>query len=137
MSTLQTNKNRGQIAIEFLLLVGLSFAIIIILMISVFYLSEDNTTRKTYTDLMDFGRSLQQELLLASNLEDGYIRPINIPLTVNGLDFNITTGTYNSTGYLILSYKATETFFVVPSVNGSFIKGKNIIRKMNNTLYIN
>jgi hypothetical protein len=128
-------KKNGQIAIEFLLIAGLAFFIIFTLLIAVYKISEDNNTIKTYVELKDFGYSLQKELLIASELEDGYKRKINIPVTLNGLDYNITI--FNSTKYtyMIITYKNVETYYSIPVTEGNFVKGINYITK-NETLRI-
>ncbi len=128
----------GQIAIEFLLLVGISIFLLILVLISISAMSERKIDEKTYYELDDFGTTLQQELLLASGMENGYIRPINIPVTVNGRNFNMTMGgAQNDTSYLIITYMTVDIYYSIPPVNGSFVKGNNIIRKINDTLYIN
>jgi len=134
MSTSQTN-NIGQVAMEFLLMTGFSIIMIIILLIVVLNISQSNAESRTYDDIRDFGQALQQELLLASELEDGYIRELDIPLTINSQQYNITI--YNSTKYtyMIITYMLQEIYYAVPPIEGEFKKGKTYLHK-NDTLYL-
>ena len=86
------SKKKSQIAIEFLILLAMSFFIIISFMIIIVSISKTNARIQSFSDIDDLGKSLQQEVMLASQLEDGYIRKINVPVTLNGLDYNISYG---------------------------------------------
>ena len=135
MSASQKN-NHGQIAMEFLLVAAMSIFTIITLLIIIVAISQSHTEARTYDDIIDLGRSLQKELLLASELEDGYVRELDVPTEINGEDYNITI--YNSTKftYMIITYLNQETFYAIPPIEGEFIEAKNYLRK-NGTLYLN
>jgi hypothetical protein len=125
----------GQIAIEFLLLIGLSIVIIVALLAAVYSISEYDSKTRTVKELDDLGASIQQELLLASSVEDGYSRRINIPETINNHHYNITLSTYNNHTFIILQYELAELYYQVPFVSGNITKGDNIITR-NKELYI-
>jgi hypothetical protein len=129
---------KGQIAIEFLLYIGIAFFVIIVLLASILAVSENNTKARTFSDVDDLGKALQQEFLLASQLEDGYTRRINLPVTINGLRYNVTLGQSNPTNsYLALGYENSELYYLIPPLVGNITLGNNILRKQNGTLYIN
>jgi hypothetical protein len=134
------NRN-GQIAIEFLLLIAMAFFIVITLMISVLSVSERNTKVKAYEQMDDLGKSLQQEFLLASQLEDGYTRRINLPLTLISQRYTATIGHSNYTNttnsYLLLDFDSVELFYAIPPVTGNITLGNNVLVKNNNTLRLN
>jgi hypothetical protein len=134
------NRN-GQIAIEFLLLIAMAFFIVLTLLISMLSISERNTKIKSYNEMDDLGKSLQQELLLASQLEDGYTRKINLPLKINGLQYTAFVGSSNytntSNSYLLLTFNSVELFYTLPHVTGNIYLGDNILVKSNNTLKFN
>lgn len=137
INTKNKHFKKSQIAIEFLLLAGTSIFILLLILISMYSLSKGKTDEKTYYELDDFGKSLQQEILLASELEDGYVRTMNIPMTLNGRNFNITTNqtsAYN--GYIKINYEVYEFYYAIPIVNGTFKKGMNTITKQNGVLSI-
>lgn len=134
-------KRNGQIAMEFLLTIAMAFFVILTLLISILVISERNTKMKTYQKMDDLGKALQQEFLLASQLEDGYTRRINLPMTLNGLEYTAIVGSSNYTttnsSYLLFTFSSTELFYAIPSVTGTIHLGNNILVKNNNTLRIN
>ena len=131
-------KHKAQIAIEFLLLISMAFFIVIALLASVLSVSEQNTKLKSYKEMDDLGKSLQQEFLLASEMEDGYTRKLNLPMTAAGKSYSAVIGQTNNTyGYLLLNYQGAELFYMIPKVNGTLILGNNILTKNNDTLRIN
>jgi hypothetical protein len=128
---------KAQIAIEFLLLIAIAFAVIMIMLIVLLSISENNKKTESYHDMVDLGNSLQQEFLLATELEDGYVRKINLPMTLNGLGYNVSIG--NATHqhyYLEISNKVTDIYYLIPPVNGTLALGTNYLKKNNNTLTI-
>jgi hypothetical protein len=140
-SIMKLIKYKGQIAIEFLLLIAMAFFIILTLLVSLLSISERNTKMKAYQEMDDLGKSLQQEFLLASQLEDGYTRRINLPLTMSGVQYTAIIGSSNHTNttnsYLLLTFESTEIFYALPPIIGNLTLGNNILIKNNNTLRIN
>ena len=131
-------KKKAQVTIEFLLLIAMAFAIVITFLIAILSVSASSTKTKSYYDMEDLGGSLQQEFLLAAELEDGYTRKINLPLTLNGIRYNATVGETNHTyGYLVLGFDNAELFYLIPYVDGNITLGNNILTKNNGTLRIN
>jgi uncharacterized protein (UPF0333 family) len=135
--TKQCKNSKAQVAMEFMILMTLGVAILIILIIAVGSISKNKTDEKTYYELDDFGNSIQQELILAAELEDGYTRIINIPTSINGRKYNITTGSAGDyAGYLNIDYMTTTIYYPIPVVNGTLQKGYNKIRKENGSVFI-
>ena len=134
-------KHNGQIAIEFLLLIAVAFGVILTFLIAILSFSEGNTKMKAYQEMDDLGKALQQEFLLAAQLEDGYTRKINLPLTANGESYEINLGIANYTnvthGYILLTYRSNELFYLIPPVTGNITRGDNVLFKNNGTLRIN
>ena len=130
-------KHNGQIAIEFMLMIGMAFAVVIIFLASVLSVSKFNTETRTYEDIDDLGKALQQEFLLATQMEDGYTRVINLPITLNGLAYNVSTGRTGQEYYILLKYKETEIYYAIPPTIGNFTMGNNLLVKQNSTLRLN
>jgi len=131
-------KEKGQIAIEFLMYIGIAFFIIIVLLAAILAFSENNVRTRTYSDVDDLGKSLQQEFLLASKLEDGYTRKMNLPSTLNGKSYNISIGQSNPmNSYIVVGYEESELYYLIPPIIGNITLGNNVLRKVNGTLYLN
>ncbi|MGV8172273.1 MAG: hypothetical protein ACP5OA_06295 [Candidatus Woesearchaeota archaeon] len=129
---------KGQVAIEFLMLIVMAFIVVMTLLIATLAISENNSETKAYREMDDLGKALQQEFMLASQLEDGYVRKINLPLTFSGKEYHAIVGQSNPTnGYLVLQYEEKELYYLIPPVNGSITLGDNILVKQNGTLRIN
>ena len=134
-------KHNGQIAIEFLLLIGVAFFIVLVLLVVTFLVFESHSRAEGYEKIDDLGKTLQQEFILAAQMEDGYTRKINIPVTLDGMDYNATIGIGGSgnttNGYLLLQYETMEFYYLIPRVSGNISLGDNILRKNNSTLRMN
>lgn len=130
-------KKRGQVAIEFLILIAFSVSMLLFLIATVSKVSISKTDEKTYFDLDDLGKSVQQELLLATEVEDGYNRKINLPQTINGRNYAIDTETISSQiSYLNITYEEHLIFYHIPPINGTITKGINQITTFNGTIYV-
>ena len=68
---------RGQLSIEFLSLIAMGIFMSLAIILALLSLSADKTKEKTYYELNDLGRVLQEEILFAIDLEDGYIRELH------------------------------------------------------------
>jgi hypothetical protein len=134
-----SNRNNAQIAMEFLLLISLAFFIVIVFLAATYSVSKGNAQIQAHTTVDDLGKSLQQEFLLASGLEDGYTRKINLPMTVNGVEYSAFIGqTSPQNNYLLLSFEdSSELFYMIPPIIGNISLGDNVLRKINGTLRLN
>lgn len=120
-----------------MLLTGIAIVLLITLIAAIATIGADRLDQKTYYELIDISRSIQQELLFAAELRDGYTRTIVIPESINGNRFEITTGSTSATNsYFIVTFKEQELIYIIPPVNGSLATGINHINKKNNTIHI-
>ncbi len=80
----------------------------------------------------DFGRSIQEEIILASEVHEGYERTIELPENVNEIKYNVSlTG-----NYLIVSYKDGDIAYPLPEVSGSISKGTVTIQNIDGNVQI-
>lgn len=135
---------KAQIAIEFLLLLTVAVGIIITLLVSFLYVSQTNSKIQTFQELEDLGQSLQQEFFLAAELEDGYTRKLNIPMTLSDTrptSYNLkivqANKSFTNYSYLVITYSNQEIFYPIPPVSGELYLGNNILTKNNNVLRLN
>ncbi len=129
---------RAQVSIEFILLGVMGFFFLFVVIGAIMVFSADKTKQNTFDELTDLGKSLQQEFLLASKVQNGYQREFSIPETINNLDYSIVIGNSSSSnGYMSLIFSNQEIFYIIPVVNGTMQKGLNVLTKQNNTLQLN
>ena len=129
---------KAQIAMEFIFLSLLGFFILFTVIIALGTFAAQKTTEKTNIEAEDLGRSLQQELIISADLEEGYQRKFFIPDNINNKNISVNNGiTSKNTGYITISYENRELYYEVPPLTGTIQIGTNTIKKSNDTLYIN
>lgn len=126
---------KSQIAIEFMLVLGMA---IFIAMVFLAIISSDIKTmnqEKEYYSVRDFGQGLQQEFITASDVKDGYHRKIFLPQKIQGFDYSVSNT--ESSLFLFSSQSKVEHFFLIPAINGTLEKGYNVITKSGGIVYVN
>jgi hypothetical protein len=123
---------RAQFVIEF------SMILAVVVVIGMLYLAiatsilTDTSEQQRLFVLNDVGYGIQDEMLLAASVSDGYERTILVPVRADRFDYQIvdsnTTITLTS-GVLSITYD-------LPLHSGTFVKGNNVIRK-NGILQVN
>lgn len=120
------------------MMLAMSFAMLFTFAIVIMSISTQKNEQKTYEELNDLGLSLQQEFLLASELEDGYTRLIYVPIQLNGLPYVITNGnSLDAEGYLDISFADVGLTYNIPKLNGTIQKGNNLLVKTDGWLVLN
>ncbi|MBN1175432.1 hypothetical protein JXA48_02195 [Candidatus Woesearchaeota archaeon] len=128
---------KAQVSIEFIILLTMSVFMIITFMIAIKHVSDQKLLKKTLNELDDLGKSVQQELMLASQLNDGYVREIYIPARLYGVDYSLNTSAVSGTVmYLNIYYEGVELFYLIPYIQGDVKTGLNTISKNNNTVMV-
>lgn len=118
---------------EFMIMIGLAMIVIIAFASIIYYLTYEYSEQKNIERLTDLGYSLQNELILASEVEYGYERTIEIPDKVGVADYSIGA----AANAIVITYRGSEKLFLIPNVTGSFSKGTNTIHKLDaNTIII-
>jgi len=128
----RTNVN-GQIAIEFILMISMAFLLGVLYLATsselVFRFSED----QRLAVLNDVGYTVQDELILATTVEDGYSRNFTLPEKADRFPYTITN---DATSITLVSGTLTITYDI-PTITGAFVKGSNRIVKTNTGLGVN
>lgn len=128
---------KGQIAIEFTILLFMSAFIVLVLLVSIKSISNNKLRSKALNELDDLGKSLQKELVLASELEPGYSRELYVPYNLYGKDFELNLSNVSSTiKYLDFYYEDRDLFYAVPVVQGDIKKGYNKINNIEGELFL-
>ena len=125
--------SKAQISAEFFVLLGLAFLIAIAFEFASLDQLNDFRIKKENEAVKDLGLKLQQELLIAATVEDGYARTFTIPDTLDRINYTLTTK--NST---ITVESAHGRFIVsIPKAVGNVSRGANTINKTGGVIYIN
>lgn len=124
---------KSQGSLEFLILIGAVAFFISIFFIVLSEKSAYQNKEKINDEVKNTAFLIQNEINLASMSSDGYTRIFKINSDINGEDYsaNLTSG--------MVYIKTSKNSIAVPvsSVNGYVIKGENIIKKINGSVYLN
>lgn len=124
--------SKSQISAEFLILAGFSLFIAVAFAIASLDQLSDFRLQKENEAIKDVALKLQRELLMASTVEDGYIRTFSIPDKINEINYTLTT--LNST----ITVKSKNSLYTVaiPKIVGRLGKGSNTINKTGGVIYV-
>lgn len=125
--------SKAQISAEFFVFLGLAFLIAIAFEIASLDQLNDFRIQKESEAVKDLAFKLQKELLVAATVEDGYVRAFEIPDTLDGINYTLTT--INST----ITVESKNSLFIVsiPNSVGNVSKDTNVINKTGGVVYIN
>ncbi|HLG24186.1 MAG TPA: hypothetical protein VI564_04640 [Candidatus Nanoarchaeia archaeon] len=125
--------SKSQISVEFLMLIGL--AAIIAIAFQYVSLSQiiDFKSINEKEAVKDVAIKIQREILLATSVEDGYVRTFEIPDKLGDANYTITL--QNST--LTVQSKEGLYFVRVPKISGNLSKGYNTINKTGGVINVN
>ena len=126
-------RSKAQVSAEFFIFLGLAFLIAIAFELASLEQLNDFRLQKENEAVKDLALKLQQELLIAANVEEGYLRIFEIPDNLEGINYSLSA--QNST----ITVKSKNAFYLVsiPRVVGNVSKGTNLINKTNGIIYIN
>ncbi|MFP4118606.1 MAG: hypothetical protein ACLFTH_00970 [Candidatus Woesearchaeota archaeon] len=132
-----TSGSKGQLETEFIILLIMGFFILFTILAVLMSVSNSKRSEQFYYEINDLGKSVQQELLLASQVHDGYTRNFTIPRKLSSRTFNIHTGSSSKAeSHIIFAHDNQEIFFMIPKIHGTITTGTNTVTKRNGTLYV-
>ena len=127
--------SRAQSAIEFVMLVG-----VVLLFFAVFFLAiqestADKVREKQDLIVRDTAMAIQDEINLALESSNGYSREFIVPEKIGSQDYKASL--VNGMIYIRTNDNKSAIALPVPGITGSIVKGKNTIKKLNDSIYIN
>ncbi len=119
---------------EFVFLVGVAFMVMLVFVSSTRSEFSDLRSKEERSLVKDLAFMVQHELIIASNVQDGYTRIFEVPLK---LDDNINYNIQIINNSLVAFTDEYETVLNIPSIVGDIQKGNNTINKTNGVIYLN
>lgn len=124
---------KAQVSVEFIVFVGIGFIILLIFLASSIEKMNEFNTEKELILLKDAAYKVQNEIVLASIVNDGYIRTFSIPERLGTADYNISIN-----GRTLIAQSANYDYVLqLPDANGTLAKGNNTIKKTGGIVQIN
>jgi len=124
---------KAQIAIEFVLLVSISFIILLIFLKAVENQADDLNEKKEFVLVKDLAYNVQYEINMATQVKPGYNRTFFMPEKLNNKDYTIT----KVGNKITIGLKNSEFTITVPEINGNITKGNNTIVNIGGVIYLN
>tara|TARA_Y100000031_G_C8156413_1_gene354803 strand:- start:196 stop:594 length:399 start_codon:yes stop_codon:yes gene_type:complete len=130
-------KIKGQIAMEFLWFVGIGMLLLAIFLVLLYTHYQEELLEKRFSSLEDLGITLQDELILASQVHEGYYRAFIIPEEVERNPISIFIN--NTANVMFIEYRSVNYSFRIPSnTTGSFEEGtENVIQQDDGIIRMN
>lgn len=126
--------SKAQISAEFFIFMGLAFLIAIAFELASLDQLNEFRIQKENEVVKDLALKLQQELLIAATVEDGYVRIFEIPDKLDSINYSLTTLNNHT---ITVQSKNSLYIVAIPKAIGNASKGTNIINKTGGVIYIN
>lgn len=125
--------SKAQVSSEFYIFLGLAFLIAIAFEIASLDQLKDFQADRESKLVKDLTLKLQKEVLIAANVEDGYVRVFEIPDDIENIAYTLTIQNYT------INVQSKNGFYVasIPRAIGNFTKGTNKINKTGGVIHIN
>jgi len=125
--------SKSQIFTEFFIFLGLAFLIAIAFEIASIDQLNDFKKQQESEAVKDLALKLQREVLIAANVEDGYVRIFEVPDRLERINYTLAT-----MNYTITVQSANDLYIVaIPRATGNVTKGTNKINRTGGVIHIN
>jgi hypothetical protein len=128
---------KAQISLEFLLTMGIGVALLVGFLWIGSYQLDTTLDEWRARSIDDAAASIQQELITAQRVQDGYSRTFALPRRLSNQDYTITMEAAGAFSVVTLRTPGTALSVRTPHCNGTLQPGTNTLRKDNNTLWCN
>ncbi len=121
---------KAQAGLEFLLVFSILTIFATMFFIMIFSNTSQGRTKNDQEVTEDMANFLQQELILAEKVEDGYHRNFTLPEKISGKEYDVMTSGYS----LTVNTSKVTSHRGIPRTAGNFITGSENIIIKNGTL---
>lgn len=129
----------GQIAIEYLTLMGIGLVMLTIFLVIAGDRLTDLNKDALAIEAQDVAYMIQSEIVNAATVEDGFERNFTTPLKLTKSEYTVNITYNNNTQHttLILDAGTVHIAMSLPNATGNITKGVNRLYKRNERVYIN
>jgi len=134
----KTRKTRkAQAGLEFLLVFSILTIFVAAFLLTIFYNMSQGRTKNEQEGVDNMASFIQQEIILASKVEDGYNRTFSLPRQIGGKDYTVHMSNYS----LAVNTSLAASFRGIPLLYNSSAKfnipGNNSIIKNQTGIFVN
>ncbi len=126
---------KGQASIEFMILVAFVLFFFTVFFIAIQNNMADRIKERQNLNVKEVAITFQDEINLASEASEGYYRRFKIPNTLGNKDYNVNI--IEDKVYIKTNDNKYAIALPILPITGNAVKGMNIIRKENETIYLN
>ncbi len=126
---------RGQIAIEFMIIVGAVIFFISLFLLSLQQAQEDEISKHQNIQLKEIALTVQSEINLALKSSEGYSRQFEIPEKAGNVEYEIQIDT--GVVFIKTTDERHALTLPIPEIIGDINKTQNKIEKINGIIYLN
>ena len=123
---------RAQVALEFVIFTMMGIFFVLILIGIGGRLTVDELDAQGTQEAQSLATTLQEELIIAAQVQPGYHRVIEIPYLLRRGEYSLS----NTNNTLTIEKEGVTITLKTPPLNGTFIKGRNVISNDQETLTI-
>ncbi len=124
---------RAQVAVEFVFMIMLVLIFLVVILVIVHAHIQRSQSEKRVAAMKELAVMVQEELLIAGGVNDGYQRLITLPSTIRGEEYSVS----NTPSLLTITLANGQSYGIpIPRVNGTIMKGENLILKVNGELRV-
>jgi hypothetical protein len=125
----------AQIAIEFIIIMGAAMFFLAVLFLAIQNNTEDKVYIRENIIVKEIALTVKNEIDLATESINGYVRNFEIPEKAGNLDYEIILD--NNNVYIKTNNNKHAMSFPISNVTGQINITNNIIRKNNGIVYLN
>jgi hypothetical protein len=122
---------------EFLILSGISTVMLVVLLVIGTYQLQAAQEQRAMIAVQDIVSSVQQELITANAVQDGYRRTFTLPPTILNKPYTLKVEDQGAVGFVTLNWSNRLQSIRTPVCAGTLQPGDNIVRKENGQILCN
>ncbi len=128
------NFRRAQVSLEFIVIAGFAILLLVAMLTIALAQLRTATNEGTLSGMQDVALTVQQELLTARSVGDGYTREFTLPADIQGRRYTLELLPDNNATVVRVSLAGQEISAVAPRCSGTLRYGNNMLTTVNGTI---
>jgi hypothetical protein len=126
-------KSKSQTGMEFLIIAGTVLFFFTLFFVAIHTTTEERNEERENLVIKNLALSIQDEINLATEASDGYVRTFKVPELILGKNYDVEI----VDNHINIKTNRNALSLRINDVIGQIQKGENIIKKQNGTVYLN